>query len=123
MEKGNLPGDFYKKDGVVFTQGSFVGFVQGDEALIGDIAGHFPRRWLASLARVAPALQGTHFYTLSALDATFAVVASTTVTVTQEPFGYFTVDLGTLPAKAKYFTLSSDLNGIYGISSITFAKE
>jgi len=62
----STPGDgpfdqhFFAADGLVFTKGSFVGFVQGDDALIfesGGLAGAFAPGGLASLSvQIAPAL-------------------------------------------------------------------
>jgi hypothetical protein len=119
--QGPFQADFYKKDGVTFTEGSFVGFVQGDEAIIGDIAGTFTPPISSLSARVAPGFQGTFEFTLTALDASSTVIASESITVTETGAGgYVTIDLGVLPAKAKYFTLTG-IPDSYGVSSITYA--
>jgi hypothetical protein len=119
--QGPFQFDFYKKDGVTFSEGSFVGFVQGDEAIIGDIAGTFTPPVSSLSARVAPGFQGTFEFTLTALDASSTVVASESITVTDlGAGGYVTIDLGVLPAKAKYFTLTG-VPDAYGTSSITYA--
>src|SRR5262249_11372011 len=34
--QGSFPADFYNREGIVFTAGSFVGFIQGDDALIAE---------------------------------------------------------------------------------------
>jgi len=118
--QGPFQADFFKKDGVTFTEGSFVGFIQGDEALIGDIAGTFTPPVSSLSARVAPAFQGTIEFTLTALDASSTVIASESVTVTETGAGgYVTIDLGALPAKAKYFSITG-IPDAYGVSLITF---
>lgn len=119
--EGPFQADFYKKDGVTFTAGSFVGFVQGDEAIIGDIAGTFTPPVSSLSVRVAPGFQGTFPFTLTALDASSTVIASESVTVTEDGSGgYVTIDLGVLPAQATYFTLTG-IPDSYGVSSITYA--
>jgi hypothetical protein len=120
--QGPFQADFYKKNGVIFTEGSFVGFIQGDEALIGNVAGTFTPPVSSLSARVAPGFQGTFEFTLTALSPSSNVIASQSVTVTEPPsVRYVTIDLGDLPTKAKYFTLTSTgiPNG-FGTSSITF---
>src|SRR5215210_3779429 len=39
--EGPIQPDFFKRQGLVLTQGDFVGFIQGDEALNGPVAGSF----------------------------------------------------------------------------------
>jgi hypothetical protein len=122
--QGPFQADFYKKDGVTFTEGSSVGFIQGDEALLGTvqegIAGTFTPPVSSLSARVAPAVQGTFEFTLTALDASSTVVASESVTVIESGSGgYVTIDLGILPAKAKYFTLTG-IPDVFGVGSITY---
>ena len=135
---GPLQPDSYKRDGVVFTEGSFVGFIQGDDALVGPVAGRFTPPVSSLSARLAPAVQGTAEYTLRAFDASGDVVASASVTVTQDtgdpasgPFGYFTIDLGTLPRGAKWFELNNrfvrssfpHITSIqFGVSDLTYAS-
>src|SRR5688572_9992764 len=66
---GSFDSDFYKKDGVRFTQESDVGFVQGDEALVGPIAATFTPPISGLSVRLAPFVQGTAEYVLTAFDA------------------------------------------------------
>ena len=112
--QGPFDQSFYESDGVIFIQGSFVGYIQGDEALVGPVAGIFKPKVSSLSVRVAPANQGTAIYTLSALSSSGELVASTSVTVTQDEgdpansvWGYFTLDLGPLPKKARSFTLTN----------------
>jgi hypothetical protein len=134
--QGAFDQGFYQSDGVVFTQGSFVGYIQGDEALVGPIAGSFKPKVSSLSARIAPAVQGTAIYTLSALGPSGHVIESTSVTITQDsgdpatgPLGYATIDLGTLPKKAAAFTLTNTFvrssypqytSIPFGVSSLTF---
>jgi hypothetical protein len=112
--QGIFQPDFFKRQGLVFTQGNFVGFVQGDEALIGPIAGTFRPAVCSLSLRVAPALQGTAAYTLTAFSPAGAIVSQATVTVTQDsgdpengPLGYFTIELTNLTPRANSFTLEN----------------
>ena len=136
---GPFQPDFYKKDGIVFTEGSFVGFIQGDQALVGPIAATFRPPIFGLSVSVAPSRQGTAEYTLTAADATGRVIGSASMIITEDlgdpttqPFGYFTIDLGSLPRRAKTFTLqnrfvrSSDPTVTridFGVSSITFLTK
>ena len=142
---------FYQSDGLVFPpqrcgpvgcDSWFVGFIQGDEALVltpalGSITGTFTNPISALSMQIAPVSQGTATYTLTAFNGG-QIVASRSVTVTQDsgdpqsgPFGYFTLDLGQLPAPATSFQLddvfvrsSFGINQIEcGVSSITFASS
>ncbi len=56
----------FKHEGIVFTQGSFVGYVQGDDALIGPIAANVRGGFTNLSAQVAPASLGIATYTLAA---------------------------------------------------------
>ena len=128
----------FKRQGLVFTQGDFVGFVQGDEALIGPVAGTFHPSVCSISIRVAPGAQGTAAYTLTAYSASGKVVGSTTMIVTQdigdpetgEP-GYFVIELTELSQKAQTFTLENQFirssfpqntQISFGISSITYTR-
>jgi hypothetical protein len=142
--------DFYRSEGIVFPAefcGSagcdplFVGFIQGDAALVGDprrgpLTAKFTRPISSLSLSVAPSFQGTATYTLKLFSASGALVASTSVTVTQddgEPAnsvsGYFEIS-ATSPGKAvKSFSLdnvfvraSGPHAGVipYGVSSITY---
>jgi hypothetical protein len=111
-----FPKDFYAEQGIVFTEGSNVGVIQGDEALGGapTIAAFFTTPITSLSLEAAPAFQGTAEYTLTAFDQTGQAVASTATVVTQDlgdpadqGSGYFTVDLGTLPRAATSFTFRS----------------
>ena len=141
-----FPKDFYAQQGIVFTEASNVGNIQGDEALGGapTVAGVFTAPIIRLSLEAAPAFQGTAEYTLTAFDRAGLVVDSRAVVVTEDEgdpahqgFGYFTVDLGTLPRPATSFTFRSrflrssfgtpDCGGepvercfSYGVRSITF---
>jgi hypothetical protein len=141
---------FYRPDGIAFPAercGSagctqwFVGFFQGDAALAGEpwfgpVQATFARPISDLSLRVAPGLQGTATYALNVFAASGRLLATTSVTVTQDfgdpansgP-GYFTITLPNLPGPAKSFTLdnvfvrSSFPQTVaipYGISSITY---
>lgn len=145
--------DFYRSDGILFppeqcgTEGCgpwFIGFVQGDAALtLGDnplkdapLTARLTRPISSLSVRVAPSLQGTATYVLSAFAASGRLLATTSVTVTQDfgdpantGFGYFTVSLTNLPRPAKSFRLINvfvrstfPLNDHipYGVSSISY---
>lgn len=144
--------DFYRSDGIRFPPqrcGSagcdtwlIWHIVQGDDALWGEtrfgpIKATFTRPISNLSLRVAPTLQGTATYVLSAFAASGKLLATTSVTVTQDfgdpantGFGYFTVSLTNLPKPAKSFTLdqvfvrssfpqTTDIT--YGVSSISYA--
>ncbi len=111
---GPFDASFYKADGVVFTEGTFVGYIQGDDALVGPAAGSFNRPATSLSAWVAPSIQGTAEYTLTAYGASGGVVATRSVAVTQDagdpqtgPWGYVEIDLGALPRGAKSFRLEN----------------
>jgi hypothetical protein len=134
--QGSFDQSFYRADGVTFTEGTFVGYIQGDDALVGSIAGDFKPKGSSLSARVAPAAQGTATYTLTALAASDKPIASTSVTVTQDEgdpansgWGYFDIDLGQLPKRARAFTLTNTfvrssyphITTIpFGVSSLSF---
>jgi hypothetical protein len=134
--EGEFDQNFFRPDGVVFTEGSYVGYIQGDDALVGPIAGNFKPKVSSLSARFAPAMQGTAVYTLAALNASGKVIGSTSVTVTQDEgdpassgWGYVTIDLGSLSRKARAFTLTntfvrssfSHITTIpFGVSLVTF---
>lgn len=136
--EGTFQPKSFKKQGLVFTQGDFVGFVQGDEALIGPVAGTFHPSVCSISILVAPAFQGTGAYTLTAYSGSGKVVGGTTVIVTQdigdpetgEP-GYFVIELIELSQKAQTFTLENQFirssfpqttQISFGISSITYTR-
>jgi hypothetical protein len=135
--QGPFDQSFFKHEGIVFTEGNFVGFVQGRNALIGPIAGNVRGGFTSLSAQVAPANQGTATYTLAAFKKG-KQIASTSMTVTQDEgdpdtglFGYFTISVDTLSAKADSFSLSNvfvrssfGTNQIeFGVSSITSSRE
>ncbi len=149
-DPGSGPFDptFFQSAGVTFPAGLEVGFIQGDEALVSPvtapggvntvqpITGIFSPEITSLSARVAPGLQGTALYTLSALNELSQVLKSIAILVTQDTgdpldsgFGYFTMDLGILPSAATSFSLgntfvrsSFPLNTFipFGVSSLTF---
>jgi hypothetical protein len=144
------PG-FYRSEGIVFPPERcgaagcvtwFVGFIQGDAALtveesrFGPVTATFTRPISSLSLRVAPALQGTATYVLSAFAASGKLVATTSVTITQDfgdpantGFGYVTIALTNLPRPVKSFTLTnvflrstfpSNDHIPYGVSSISY---
>jgi hypothetical protein len=142
--------DFYRSDGIVFPPERcspagcdtwFVGFVQGDDALtadsrLGPVQATFTRPISDLSLRVAPAVQGTATYVLSVFGGSGELLATTSVTVTQDTgdlgdsgFGYFTISLTNLPGPAKVFTLDAVFvrssfphidQMLYGVSSISY---
>lgn len=135
---GLLDSRFYKSDGVVFTPG-FVGYVQGDDALIGPIAGKFSPKATSVSVRIAPGYQGTATYTLTTYDSARHVVAAASVTVTQDTgdpansgWGYFTLGLPSLPSNAASFEVTNTFvrssyphvtEIAFGVSSVTFTTN
>jgi len=112
------PDFFHKSAHVRFLDGSFVGYVQGDQALIGPVAWRV-RPLRAGIVRVklAPAIQGTARYTLAAWSAGGKPLASMDMDVTQDtgnpatgPFGYVTLLLD-VPEPAASYTLTSTFLG------------
>jgi hypothetical protein len=124
--------------GAAFSEGSWVGYVQGDDALIGPVAGRATSKFTSVSAKVAPALQGTADYTIEALSTADRVIGSTTVRVTQDtedpdtgPWGYVTLELGPLPKKASSLRISNSFVRSsfphitvieFGVSSITLSR-
>lgn len=140
---GAFNREFYKPGGVVFTDGHYVGFIQGDDALVFDenngITGLFLSSAVTGISvELAPWLQGTWAYRLAALDASSAIIDSKTVVVTQDTgdvedsgFGYFSIQLGGLSGAAGFLvdsrfirsshtTTSSD--NVAAISSMSITK-
>jgi len=112
--QGPIQPDFFQGQGLVFTEGNFVGFVQGDQSLIGPVAGTFHPAVCSLSLRVAPSLQGTAAYTLTAYSPSGEVVGSRTMIVTQDSgdpenglFGYFSIELTDLSQRAQTFTLEN----------------
>jgi hypothetical protein len=150
----NAVGDFdplfYRSDGIVFppqacgSAGCFswsISLIQGDNALFGNpltgpITATFTRPVSELSFSIAPFVQGTAVYTLTAFSASGEEVASQSLTVTQDtgdpntgPFGYFTISLEGLAKPVKSFTLDqvfvrSSFGGSgpidFGVSSISF---
>jgi len=137
--EGPIQPDFFKRQGFGFTAGDFVGFIQGDQALVGPVAGSFHPAVCSLALRVAPAAQGTAAYTLTAYSSSGAVVGSTTMIVTQDegdpqsgPWGYFSIELSNLSQRAQSFTLENQfirssfahITQIpFGVSSITYTSH
>ena len=137
VSQGPFDQSLFARDGIVFTEGAFVGFFQGDNALAGPAAGKVKGGFTSLSAQVAPAMQGTATYTLTAYKHGKEITA-TTITVTQDegdpttgPPGYFTVSIGPLPKKADTFSLSNEFVRSsfpehyrieYGVSSVTFSR-
>ena len=138
--------DFYRLDGILFPPEQcgvstcsawFAQFIQGDDALVGGpVTATFTRPISDLSLRVAPALQGTATYVLKAFAESGPLLATTSVTVTQDEgdpansgFGYFTMSLTNLPGPAKSFALdnvfvrSSFPQNVaipFGVSSISY---
>jgi hypothetical protein len=124
----------FKDDGIIFTDGEFVGFFQGDNALAGPIAANVRGGFKSLSVQVAPGFQGTATYTLTAFKRG-EEIGTTSMTVIQVvgdpdsgPAGYFTISLDHLPKKADSFSLSNvfvsspnpDLSMMeFGVSSLT----
>ena len=135
--EGQFNRSYFKKD-ATFTEGSWVGYIQGDQALVGPASGTAEKKFTSISASVAPATQGTATYTLTAYKANGKPIASSSATITQDtgdpqtgPWGYTTISLGGLPKKAKSFRLSnsfarsshSHITQIeFGVSSITLSR-
>lgn len=136
--EGPLQSNFFKKQGLVLTEGDFVGFIQGDQALTEPVAGTFHPAVCSLSLRVSPALQGTAAYTLTGYSSSGKVVGSTTMIVTQDsgdpasgPFGYFNIELASLSQRAQRFTLENQFVRSsfpqttqipFGVSSITYSR-
>jgi len=120
--------DFYRSDGILFPPeecGSagcfswFIGFCQGHAALAGQtsfgpVEANFTRPVSGLSLLVTPALQGTATYVLTVFAASGEILATTSVTVTQDlgdpansGSGYFTISLTNLPGPARSFTLDN----------------
>jgi hypothetical protein len=138
-QHGEGPFDQSYFNEVEFTEGSWVGYIQGDQALVGPASGKANWKFTSISARVAPTTQGTATYTLTAYNGNGHKIADSSVTVTQDtgdpqtgPWGYATIELGPLPKKAQSFRLTnafvrssySHITQIeFGISSITVSRE
>ena len=149
--EGVFDPNFYESDGIVFPPqrcGSagctpwFIGFVQGDEALIqdpafGPVTATFTHPIFGLSLEIAPGIQGTATYTLTAFSGSGDVLATMSRTITQDsgdpedgPPGYFAMTLELPETPAASFTLDSEFvrssfgnNTIeYGVSSITLAR-
>lgn len=145
--------DFYRAQGIRFPRQrcgsagcanwSIAHIIQGDDALLGEpgfgpIKANFAKPISDLSLQVAPALQGTARYVLKAFAASGKLLATASVTVTQDfgdpattGFGYFTISLRNLRRPAKSFTLEnvfvrSSFPGNteipYGVSSISYTR-
>jgi PEP-CTERM motif len=112
----NRPFDqtFFADQGLIFTSVMSLGFVQGDDALLGPVTGRFTRPVAGLSALVAPGFQGTADYTLAAFDARANLIRSATLRITQDEgdpdntgFGYLAVNLGQLSRPAHSFSLTN----------------
>lgn len=113
--QGVLRPKDYSRDGVRFLDGEFVGWVQGDEALVGPVEFTVPTWTDAAILTFAPSNQGSAWYTLEALGSRGEVLASTRALVTQDegdpstgPFGYTTIALSDVPAGTRSLALSNE---------------
>ncbi len=126
--EGTLDPNFYRLDGVVFPSevcGSVVcaplvvSVAQGHDALLGNpyfgfVMATFTRPVSDLSLSFAPDLQGTATYVLKAYSGSGKLIASTSITVTEdfgdpanEGFGYHVVSLTKLSTPAVSFTLDS----------------
>ena len=110
--EGPFDGNYFSQAG--FTEGSWVGYIQGDEALLAPVAASAADKFTSISALLAPAAQGTAVYTLTAIASSGVPLASNSLTVTQDegdpltsPFGYVTIELSNVPKKARSFTISN----------------
>lgn len=120
--QGPLAPDFFAAQGLLVTTEHlqpFVGFIQGDEALIGggsygDVQGRLLHPVASIATRVALAYQMTVEFTLRAFGADGRLVGVMSKSVTQDlgdpentPFGYVELRLDALTLPAASFTISS----------------
>ncbi len=149
--EGLFDPNFFRLDGIVFPSqqcGSVgcvplvVSFVQGDDALLGDpsfgfVTAKFTRPVSNLSLSFAPDRQGTATYVLKAYSGSGKVIASSSITVTEdfgdpanEGFGYHVVSLTNLSTPAVSFTLDSifvrssfpsNTEIGYGVSSISYS--
>jgi len=150
--EGVLDPLFFAEDGIIFApqrcspagcvDQAVSGLIQGDAALVGDsVYGPIIARFtipITSLSmQIAPAIQGTATYTLSAFKKSGKLLATQSLTVTQDEGdpdpgpdeGYFTLSLDSLH-KASSFSLDAvwvrsshepeQEIMLYGVSSIEF---
>jgi hypothetical protein len=141
----SISSEYFLSEGLLLTGPSdpmqtHVGFVQGDNALIGstnapagDVTGTFTSPVSSVAVAFAPGAQGTAEYTLTAY-AQGTPLASSSVTVMQDerlqdpvPWGYSELSLIDLSKPAESFSLTARyIDGFfgrieYGVSYITFA--
>lgn len=138
---GTFDQEYFKPQGVIFTDGGFIGYVQGDDALIFDqsngITGLFAPAAVTSISvDIAPWLQGTWAYRLAALDVLSNIIDSETILVTQDSgdpensgSGYFSIELAGLPGAVGFLVDSTYIrdshgnapgNNIAALSSMSF---
>ena len=85
--QGWFQPNFFADEGIIFddpvlyTSNWWVGYVQGDEALVNDVYASFKRPISSLSLQVAPSSYGPITYTLTAFSASGAVVVTKTVTV------------------------------------------
>ena len=135
--QGPFNQNFFASSGIVFTQGTFVGFVQGDDALVGPpIAGSFLTPVTSLAVNVALGFQAVDDFSLTVYDASSAPISTTTFILDQDTgnpnfmgWGYFTISLPNIPQPAYSFTLSDQfvsgpINGSteFGDSSLVFTQ-
>jgi hypothetical protein len=137
--EGPFDRNFFASSGIVFTQGDFVGFVQGDDALIGGtdfpIAGSFLTPVTSLAVSVAMGFQTVSDFTLTVYDASSAPIGATTFRLNQDTgdagfmgFGYFTIDLLNIPQPAYSFQLTDQFvsssfgftSSEWGVSTLVF---
>ena len=114
---GPFNQNFFTASGIAFTQGDFVEFVQGDDALIGitdfAITGNFLTPVTSLAVTVAMATPTVSDFTLTVYDANSAPISATTFRLNQDTGdpgfmgnGYFTINLLNIPQPAYSFQLA-----------------
>jgi hypothetical protein len=128
--EGPLRDRHLDREGVHLLDGEFVGFVQGEKALIGPVSLRVLNGPRAVSMRFAPSVQGAAWYSLTASDAAGNVVASERILVVQDegttnsgPFGYVEIGLDDLPFGTDVIALDNEFvtSSFPGIDTIGFA--
>lgn len=140
--EGAFDPDFFADRGTIFPPDGFVGFIQGDDALVSrgpdnsttSVTGTFVAGVTSLSALVALSFQGVADFTLSAFDADSRLIESASFRLNQiveDPGfmgGYVALDLGTLSRPASSFVLADTLvrsavppgSAEFGVSTLTY---
>jgi hypothetical protein len=135
--EGPFDKRFFEDHGLVFTEGSFVGFLQGHNALVGPVAADASETFTTISVTIAPGLQGTATYLLAAYEQGKQLgYISKSVTqdegvATPVPWGYVPLELGPLPRGADSFAVTNMFIGSsfpdqrhveFGVASIALSS-